>query len=48
MTAYFVGRSVDGGGSWQFVDGAGMSAGQIRVLIPTYEGEPPLPPISRN
>jgi hypothetical protein len=46
-TSYFIGRSADGGVSWHFVDGGSLDADQIRIVIPSYDGQPPLPSVTR-
>lgn len=43
--AYLIGRSPDGGLSWKFVDGTNLSIEQVRLLIPAYDGHPPLPAV---
>jgi len=41
--SYFIAFSVDEGKTWTFVDGAGVTEGRIRLIIPSYAGQP-LPP----
>jgi hypothetical protein len=43
-TAYLVALSGDGGESWKFVDGANLGPESIRLIIPSYGGQP-LPPV---
>lgn len=42
-SAYIIGLSRDLGVHWQFVDGSTVTLADIRVVLPTYMGEPPLP-----
>lgn len=38
--AYFIALSADGGDTWTFVDGRGLTPEQVRRVIPSYKGEP--------
>jgi hypothetical protein len=43
-SSYLIGASNDKGATWQFIDGSTITRGDIRLLMPRYRGEPPLPP----
>jgi hypothetical protein len=38
--AYFIALSVDGGDTWTFVDGRGLTPEQVRRIIPSSDGQP--------
>jgi hypothetical protein len=40
VKAYFIGISENDGSSWRFVDGVNASPENIRMIIPSYSGEP--------
>jgi hypothetical protein len=42
-SAYLIGLSHDGGASWQFIDGSTVTLADVRIVLPSYAGEPPLP-----
>jgi ribosomal protein L12E/L44/L45/RPP1/RPP2 len=42
-SAYLIGLSRDLGAHWQFVDGSTVTLADIRIVLPSYMGEPPLP-----
>jgi hypothetical protein len=42
-SAYLIGLSHDDGASWQFIDGSTVTLADIRIVLPSYAGEPPLP-----
>ena len=37
--AYFIALSVDGGDTWNFVDGRGLPPEQVRRIIPSHNGQ---------
>jgi hypothetical protein len=37
---YFVAQSGDGGRTWKFFDGVGVTPENIRVVLPNYHGQP--------
>jgi hypothetical protein len=45
LRAFFIGVSIDGGASWQFVDGANVTPATLRVIMPGYTGQE-LPPVT--
>jgi hypothetical protein len=42
-SAYLIGLSRDDGANWQLIDGSTITLADIRLVLPSYEGEPPLP-----
>jgi hypothetical protein len=44
--AYFIGVSENQGVTWAFVEGARANPQSIRAVIPSYKGQPSLPPVS--
>jgi hypothetical protein len=40
LKAYFIGVSQDNGNSWQFVDGVKTTPANIRIVMPSYAGQP--------
>jgi hypothetical protein len=42
-SAYLIGLSRDRGAHWQFVEGSTVTLADIRIVLPSYMGEPPLP-----
>jgi hypothetical protein len=40
LRAFFIGVSLDGGASWQFVDGVKVTPESIKAVIPSYAGQP--------
>lgn len=40
VKGYFVAQSGDGGRTWKFFDGMGVTAENIRVVLPNYHGQP--------
>ncbi len=44
VRAFLIGVSVDGGRSWQFVDGLAATPAAIKAVMPSYAGQP-LPPV---
>lgn len=43
IEAFYLGISADDGDTWRFVDGSRMDQQTIKLFIPSYSGEPPLP-----
>jgi hypothetical protein len=43
VTSYFIGTSADAGASWKFFDAGQAPPKDIRLVIPGYTGQPPLP-----
>jgi hypothetical protein len=43
IEAFYLGISEDSGASWRFVDGSRMGQQNIKIFIPSYSGQPPLP-----
>jgi hypothetical protein len=42
-SAYLIGLSRDDGASWQLIDGSTVTLADIHIVLPSYDGEPPLP-----
>lgn len=40
VRAFFIGVSLDGGKSWQFVDGLKVTPTSIKAVMPSYAGQP--------
>ena len=40
LRAFFIGVSLDGGTSWQFVDGVKVTPESIKAVMPSYAGQP--------
>lgn len=43
IEAFYLGISADAGNTWRFVDGSRMDQQNIKLFIPSYSGDPPLP-----
>lgn len=43
IEAFYLGISADDGDTWRFVDRSRMDQQTIKLFIPSYSGEPPLP-----
>lgn len=43
IEAFYLGISADAGNTWKFVDGSRLNQQNIKLFIPSYSGEPPLP-----
>lgn len=46
LTAFFIGISKDTGATWRFLDGVRSTPKTITAIVPDYQGQPPMPPIS--
>jgi hypothetical protein len=42
-SAYLIGLSRDDGANWQLIDGSTVTPAAIHIVLPSYDGEPPLP-----
>jgi hypothetical protein len=43
-SAFLIGLSRNDGLSWRFIDGSTVTGADVRLTLPSYNGEPPLPP----
>lgn len=48
IEAFYLGVSEDSGLNWKFVDGSRMDQRNIKMFIPSYSGQPPLPSTRRT